>query len=197
MNHKSKHHSIYSVFYSPRNHGKEKQNCIGILKGTKSILKNFSSFNDYLKKYKSITQKITFKTPDYEHFPLLNSQSLSLIPISKSNTDINYPKNSRTTRNIKKYKFALSSDDLDNDKNYNNKFKLAFRNKIRIQLNTLESKMEKYLNKKKECLETHNPIISDFFYKWTQEYSFDCKNPKGNHFSSLCYDEKKNIFCKL
>ncbi len=196
MSNKNK-HSIYNIFYSSRNHRKGKENCNNILKGTKSILKSFSSFNNYIKKYTEITQRISFKRPDVDNFPILNSKSLSLLPISKSVSNVLNSKKIKTARernrNIKKYNFPLSSDDIDNDK-INNNFKFVFQNKIKLQLKTLEEKMENMKNIKKVSLESQNPIISDFFYKWTQKYNFDIKNPKGNKFSSLCYDDKKIFY---
>ena len=182
--------SLYNTFYSSKFHGTEKKYYNDILKGTKSVLKNCLSFKNYIKNYKEMTEILSFKTPYKNNFPVLNNRSLSLIPISKSTTNLKNDKLLKRTRNKNNGKFhiLLSSDDIDANENKN--FKLNLKNRIKIGLKSLEEKYENNVNKNKESLEKQNPVIADFFYKWTQKYSLDIKNPKGNNFSSLCYDEQ-------
>ena len=182
--------SLYNTFYSSKFHGTEKKYYNDILKGTKSVLKNCLSFKNYIKNYKEMTEILSFKTPYKNNFPVLNNRSLSLIPISKSTTNLKNDKLFIRTRNKNNGKFhiLLSSDDIDANENKN--FKLNLKNRIKIGLKSLEEKYENNVNKNKESLEKQNPVIADFFYKWTQKYSLDIKNPKGNNFSSLCYDEQ-------
>ena len=171
--------NLYHTFYSFKSFEKQNKNHNDILKDTKSILKNSMSFKNYIKNYKNKTEVISFKTPNITNYPKLNSKSLSLIPIIKTS----FYKEGK--KNKKKLKSIISCDNIKNNNNHSN-----FHNRIKINLNLLEKKYKKYLNKKNEQL---NPIISDFFYKWTNNNLDDIKNPKMNNFSSLSYNEK-NIF---
>ena len=181
--------NLYNTFYSSKSFEKKKNNknnFNSILKGTKSILKNCLSFNNYLKNYKKGTEVISFKSPNITKYPILNKRSLSLIPLSKTSMYKEEEKNNKRINVFRTFEPILSTSEINN-----NNIKLDFRKKLKINLKLLGYKYKKYLNKKNE---KENPIISEFFYKWTRNDSDDIKNPKLDAFSSLCYDEKKIFF---
>ena len=111
------------------------------------------------------------------------------MPLSKTSMYKEEEKNNKRINVFRTFEPILSTSEINN-----NNIKLDFRKKLKINLKLLGYKYKKYLNKKKE---KENPIISEFFYKWTRNDSDDIKSPKLTDFSSLCYDEKKNIFFKL
>ena len=178
---------LYNTFYSSKSFEKKNNNNYNsILKGTKSILKNCLSFKQYIKNYKKSTEIISFKSPNIKKYPILNKKSLSLIPFSRTSMyKEEEEKNNNKINVFKTFEPILSSDEI-NDNN-----KLNLRKKLKINLKILKYKYQKHINKKKE---KENPIISEFFYKWTRNDSDDIKNPKLDEFSSLCYDEKKIFF---
>ena len=172
--------NLYHTFYSSKSFEKQNKNYHDILKGTKSILRNFISFKNYIKNYKNKTEVTSFKAPNITKYPIINSKSLSLIPISKTPL---YKKEEKQN-NIKEFETINHCDETKNN------IRLNFQNKLKTNLKILKQKYQKYINKKKE---KENPIIAEFFYKWTNNESDDIKNPHLNNFSSLNYSEE-NIF---
>ena len=73
--------NLYQTFYPSKSSHNIKKNYNDILKGTKSILKNNFSYKSYINEYKYSTEVVSFKSPDIQNYPLVNRNSLSLIPI--------------------------------------------------------------------------------------------------------------------
>ena len=172
--------NLYHTFYSSKSFEKRNKNYHDILNGTKSILRNFISFKNYIKNYKNKTEVTSFKVPNITKYPIINSKSLSLIPISKTPL---YKKEEKQN-NIKEFETIINCDETKNN------IRLNFQNKLKTNLKILKQKYQKYINIKKE---KENPIIAEFFYKWTNNDSDDIKHPHMNNFSSLIYNEE-NIF---
>ena len=144
---------LYHTFYPSKSNDKNNKfnkNFNNILKGTKSILKNCRSYEKYIKDYKKNTEIISFKSPNITKYPILNSRSLSLIPVSK--TSMYKEEKKKKKNNHKAFSTFLSYDEKEN---YNSKFK--FHNQIRVNLKLLKEKYKRYLDKKRE---KEKPIIS-------------------------------------
>ena len=182
--------NLYEIFYSPKSLKKGKSNYNDILKGTKSLLKNYLSYTSYIKDYNEFTTIQSFKIPSIKNYPLLNKKSLQLIPLCKSTRNIKARK--KLIIKNKKTNIIFGYDDMPFDDEKSKKYNLQ--NKLKINLSDLRGKLQKINKKNKDNYEISNPIISDFFFKWTQKYSDDIKNPKINNFSSLSYDEKKIFY---
>ena len=182
--------NLYEIFYSSKSIKKGKHHYNDILKGTKSVLKNQLSYSNYIKGYNEFTTIQSFKIPSIKHYPLLNKKSLELIPLCKSTRNIKARKKLIFKNN--KNKLIFGYDDMPYTDKKNKKFNLQ--KQLKINLSDLKEKNKKNNKKNKDNYEMSNPIISDFFYKWTQKYSDDIKNPKINNFSSLSYDEKKIFY---
>lgn len=115
--------NLYHLF-SPKQ--KDKYN--EIVKTTKEILTNSSKFNQYLTNYTNCIQIPCFKSPLHTHYPFLNSNSQSLIPIHKTVYDYSndVPKKSkniflRNNKIISKPKISLGvhrSVDMKKNTNY-------------------------------------------------------------------------------
>ena len=76
-----------STIYSTFKKGKQ-DSFADILKSTKSIIRNSSSFNKYITHYTSSIQISTFKSPDRSSYPILKNNDI--IPLHKTtfnNTD--------------------------------------------------------------------------------------------------------------
>ena len=71
--------NLYHLF-SPKQNDKYNE----IVKTTKEILTNNTKFKQYLTNYSNSIQIPCFKSPLHTHYPLLNSNSQSLIPIHKT-----------------------------------------------------------------------------------------------------------------
>lgn len=182
--------NLYDIFYSSKSFEKGKSNYNDILKGTKSVLKDYLNYNNYIKDYKELTTIQSFKIPSIKNYPLLNKKSLQLIPLCKSTRNLKTRK--KLIFKKKKSNILFGYDDMSDNDEKNKKYNLQ--KQLKINLSDFKEKYQKYLKyhkKNKDNYEMSNPIISDFFYKWTQKYSDDIKNPKISNFSSLSYDEKK------
>lgn len=182
--------NLYEIFYSSKSLEKGKHHYNDILRGTKSVLKNHLSYSNYIKDYNEFTTIQSFKIPSIKNYPLLNNKSLQLIPLCKSTRNIKARK--KLIFSNKKNKIIFGYDDMPYTDEKNKKFNLQ--KQLKINLSDLKEKYKRYNKKCKDNYEMSNPIISDFFYKWTQKYSEDIKNPKINNFSSLSYDEKKIFY---
>ena len=192
--------NLYQTFYPSKSSHNIKKNYNDILKGTKSILKNNFSYKSYINEYKDSTEVVSFKSPDIQNYPLVNRNSLSLIPILKTTKNLKQKKKRKKIRSqmnniIFSYGEILSDNNNNNKKKNNNiSCKYSLNKRLKIGLKNLKLKYIKDFYDKKDNYENSNPIISDFFYKWTQEYQFDIKNPILNNYSSLSYNEKKIFY---
>ena len=182
--------NLYEIFYSSKSLDKGKHDYNDILKGTKSVLKNYLSYSNYIRDYNEFTTIQSFKIPSIKNYPLLNNKSLQLIPLCKSTRNIKAKKKLIFTN--KKNKLIFGYDNMPYSDEKSKKYNLQ--KLLKINLSDLKEKYKRYNKKSKDNYEMSNPIISDFFYKWTQKYSDDIKNPKINNFSSLSYDEKKIFY---
>ena len=115
--------NLYGIFYCSKSFEKGKNNCNDILKGTKSVLKNYLSYNNYIKDYIELTTIQSFKIPSIKSYPLLNKKSLKLIPLCKSTRKLKPRKRLILHKNKKKSKIIFGYDEKsymdDKSKKYN------------------------------------------------------------------------------
>lgn len=103
-----------STIYSTFKKGKQ-DSFADILKSTKSIIRNSSSFNKYITHYTSSIQISTFKSPDRSTYPILKNNDI--IPLHK--TTFNNTDDAHHLFKSKKVINSFTTEDKDKDKKQN------------------------------------------------------------------------------
>lgn len=175
--HKNK---IYDTFRYNKEGKNETLN--DILKGTKSVLASKSGFKNYIHNYSLFTKKPTFKEPYITEYPLLKTESASLVPIKNGK---NSSKNSLINSKIGQKKKLIFPNKITQNKthlDFLEKYNKKFYSFLRLHN---ESGKKKLFTKNiyKQRFNRYNSLFLDFFNKW---------NGYDNHFKTISEKSRNN-----
>ena len=147
---------------------------VNILKGTKSLLNNQNKFSGYMKDYKAIISKSTFKSPDIESYPILRKENSSFLPVNALNEG--------EKKNLKKKFLIKNKLNKQVDPSIFEEFKKRL---TKSMSQFYRSNKHSNIIKSYKYQDNNLFLFSDFFSKWNN----------NDKYSNLNYDEK-NIFYK-